>query len=81
MGGNQGCAHTCDQNTLPAFIENCSTIGPRAKAGRKVNAATMMRVPKRRRENGKLWVGIMPLVGGSLLFIAKLPAIARAGMI
>src|SRR5215510_13697252 len=55
-------------------------MGPNESAGKYVSAPTMMMVPTRRMTNSEPWVGNVPLVTGISFFAARLPAIARAGI-
>src|SRR5258707_207292 len=67
------------QNVLPAPISRCSRIGPRLRAGKKVNAPTIRITPMRSAVNKGVVTGKVPSEGGTYFLRAKLPAMARMG--
>ena len=69
------------QNTVPAVIAKCSTIGPSASAGKKVRPPTIRITPTTRPTNSPPVVGKVPSDGGTDFFAASDPAIAIAGTI
>ena len=62
-------------------IARCSTIGPRASAGKKVNPPMIRITPTTRPTNSPPVVGKVPADGGIDFFAASEPAIAIAGTI
>src|SRR4029077_10766243 len=71
----------CYQKVLPACISRCSRIGPRLKAGKKVNAPTITITPTSRMLNSGVVTGNVPSDGGTYFFFARFPAIASMGRI
>src|SRR5262245_19677948 len=69
------------QNTVPAIIANCSTIGPSASAGKKVRPPTITITPTTRPTKSGPVVGKVPSEVGTDFFAASEPAIAIVGMI
>src|SRR6185436_11926654 len=70
-----------DQNTWPAFIARCSTMGPSASAGKKVRPPMIRITPTTRPTNNPPVVGNVPADGGIDFLAAREPAIAIAGTI
>src|SRR3984893_15222109 len=68
------------QKVLPAFISRCSRIGPRLRAGKKVNAPTIRITEMSRPVNSGVVTGNVPSDCGTYYFLARLPAIARTGI-
>ena len=58
----------------------CSTTGPNANAGTKVNAPTKIMVPISSITNNGVCVGKVPTVVGTVFFAANEPAIASTGI-
>src|SRR5882724_7245748 len=73
-------AHHYSQNVFPAFINKCSTIGPRLSAGKKVNAPTITITLTNNVVNSGVVTGNVPSDGGTIFLRARLPAIASIGM-
>ncbi len=69
------------QNDFPAFINKCSTIGPKLRAGKKVNAPTMTITLTSNVVNSGVVTGNVPNDGGTIFLRARLPAMASIGMI
>src|SRR6266850_4409660 len=69
------------QNVFPAFINRCSTIGPRLSAGKKVNAPTITITLTSSVEKSGVVTGKVPSDGGTVFLRARFPAIASIGMI
>ena len=59
----------------------CSTMGPRARAGKKVNAPTISTVPTSRITKVRPETGKLPALSGTSFFLARFPARARTGTI
>src|SRR5262249_22885071 len=70
-----------DENSVPALIASCSTMGPSASAGKKVSPPMMTMTPTTRPMNRPPVVGNVPIDGGIDFLAASEPAIAIAGMI
>src|SRR4029077_2293695 len=68
------------QNSFPFSIWKCSTMEPNESAGKYEIAPTVTIVETSRITNSVPFVGKVPLVTGTNFFAARLPAIARAGM-
>src|SRR5215470_3581792 len=62
-------------------IARCSTIGPSARAGKKVRPPTITITPTTRPTNSPPVVGNVPADAGTVFLAASEPAIAMAGMI
>src|ERR1700730_4953568 len=69
------------ENTVPAVIARCSTMGPSASAGKKVSPPTITITPTTRPTKRPPVVGNVPADGGTDFLAASEPAIAMAGMI
>src|SRR5262245_48150617 len=69
------------QNTVPACIASCSTIGPSASAGKNVRPPTIRMTPTKSPTNNAPVVGNVPSDGGTDFFAASEPAMAIVGMI
>ena len=70
-----------NQNACPAFINKCSTIGPKLSTGKNVNAPTMTMMLIKSRVKSGVVTGNVPSDGGTAFFRAKFPAIAKTGII
>src|ERR1700730_5782686 len=69
------------QKDFPAAISRCSRMGPRLRAGKKVRAPTITMVATSNPANSPPVTGNVPTDSGTILFLARLPAIASTGMI
>ena len=69
------------QNVCPASISRCSTIGPKLKTGKNVNAPTITITLTSNVENNGVVTGKVPSDGGTVFLLARFPAIANIGMI
>src|SRR5262249_8255738 len=69
------------QNVCPAYINKCSTIGPRLNAGKNVSAPTIRITLTNSVVNSGVVTGNVPSDGGTAFFRARLPARASIGMI
>ncbi len=70
-----------NQNACPAFINKCSTIGPKLSTGKNVSAPTItMMLTKSNVKSGDV-TGKVPKLGGTAFLRARFPAIAKTGMI
>src|SRR5678815_4627573 len=84
MGGRSKSIKDQDnspQNVLPAPINKCSTIGPRLRAGKKVNAPTIKITLTNNTVNSGVVTGNVPNDGGTNFLVAKFPATASIGTI
>src|SRR5262249_6339638 len=63
-----------------AWSSRCWTTGPRARAGRKVRAPTMITTPISRVTKSGVCVGSVPGPAGTSFFWARDPAIASVGI-
>src|SRR6185369_14071807 len=72
---------TKNQNVFPAYINKCSTIGPRLNTGKNVNAPTMRITLTNKPANSGVVTGKVPSDGGTVFLRTRLPAIANVGMI
>src|SRR5262249_25413090 len=68
------------QNSVPAFIRKCSTMGPSAKAGKNVSAPTITITPTSSTTNTGPVTGNVPADSGTFFFAASDPAIPRIGI-
>ena len=69
------------RTTVQRVMASCSTMGPRASAGKKVRPPTIRITPTSSPMNSPPWVGKVPAEAGSVFLAASEPAIAMAGMI
>src|SRR5437870_392698 len=69
------------QKVCPAYINKCSTMGPRLSTGKKVNAPTMMITLTNSVVNNGVVTGKVPSDGGTIFLRPRLPATASIGMI
>src|SRR5262245_29040555 len=69
------------QNVFPAYINKCSTIGPRLNAGKNVNAPTIRITLTSNTVNNGVVTGNVPNEGGTIFLRARFPATASMGMI
>src|SRR5262249_8569897 len=69
------------QNAPPRVRISCSTIGPRAKAGKYVSAPTIRMVPISSPDHSGPYVGNVPSDTGTRCFLTMEPAIASRGTI
>jgi len=60
-------------------MRKCSTTGPRASAGKKVNAPTMMITPTSSTTKSGVVTGNVPAVSGACFRSARNPASANIG--
>src|SRR5882724_9735000 len=74
-------AHHYSQNVFPAFINKCSTIGPRLSAGKKVSAPTITITQTSSVVNSGVVTGNVPKEGGTIFLRARFPAMPSIGMI
>ena len=65
----------------PPFISSCSSIGPSANTGKNVKAPTTSTTITSKITKSTLVLGNAADVIGTFPFLAKAPAIARAGII
>src|SRR5216684_2590917 len=72
---------SADQKVFPAYINRCSTIGPRLSAGKNVNAPTITMTLTSNVVNSGVVTGNVPNDGGTIFSRARLPATASIGMI
>src|SRR5215831_16680399 len=72
---------TVCQNVLPAYINKCSTIGPRLNAGKKVSAPTIRITLTSRTVNNGVVTGNVPRLAGTIFLRARFPATASIGTI
>src|SRR4249919_3186369 len=68
------------QKAFPAFINKCSRIGPRLRAGKKVRAPTITTTEINKEVKSGPLTGNVPSDSGTCFFAARLPAMARTGM-
>ena len=61
-------------------IIKCSTIGPSARAGKKLNAPTIMMTPMTHTMKSGVCVGNVPALAGTFFLFASEPAIASTGI-
>src|ERR1700686_2470525 len=69
------------ENTVPAVIARCSTMGPSASAGKKGRPPTITITPTTRPTNSPPGGGNPPPDPGPNFLAASEPAIAMVGMI
>src|SRR5437588_5995079 len=62
-------------------MSKCASIGPRLRAGKNVSAPTIRITPINSTVNRGVVTGNVPKDGGTYFLPARLPAIAKAGMI
>ena len=64
-----------------AAQQKCSTMGPRERTGKNVNAPTIKITPTSNPTNRGVWTGKVPADEGAAFLLARLPAMAIMGII